>query len=326
MMKKKIIGLFTAFVFILFCFSGCGSGKGKEITVGISWRADEDSEFLTNITSVLDSMNCKWVLLKQVVCDKLAYNNGVVAGEALNEDGYLDVASVKAVKECHDIDSNVEDIMVGIDAVIFTGGEDIEPTFYGYTAGWHGIQDEWDYNATRDVNDYLLMSYCLDKDIPVLGLCRGMQILGVVSGASTIQDIPTFFDALKVDYSYQHRNQKATPDSYRDYAAHDVTIEDTKSIMYDIYKTDRLTGCPSWHHQAILSVLGTPLKVSGYTMTSGITIIEAIERTDKTFAVGLQFHPEAAAVKHLNDSDNKNEFMPYDTAVLVFNKLIEATK
>ena len=326
MKKKRTIYLFTAVVFALLCFSGCHSAKERALTVGIAWRADEESEFLTNVTNTLDAMNCEWVLLDQVVCDGVSYNNGVVADEALNENGYLDAASAKTVKECSDADCNAADIMDGIDAVIFTGGEDIAPTLYGYTADWHGIPEEWDYNATRDINDYLLMSYCLDKDIPILGICRGMQMLGVVSGASVIQDIPTFFDTAKTEYSYQHRNQKATPDSYRDYAAHDVTIDDKGSVLYDIYKTDKLSGCPSWHHQAVLSVFGTPLKVSGYTMTDGLAVLEAIERTDKAFAVGIQFHPEAAAVKHLNDADNKNEFMPYDTAVLAFEKLVEAAK
>ena len=313
-------------VFVLLCFSGCSSGKGSSPTVGISWIADKNSELVTNITGILDALNCKWVLLEQVVCDKVPYNNGAVADEALNENRYLDAAFAKMVKDSADTDCNAADVMSGIDAVIFAGGEDIEPSLYGYTADWHGIQNEWDYNAARDINDYLLMSYCLDKDIPVLGICRGMQMLSIVSGASSIQDIQTFFDTAKVDYSNLHRNIKATPDAYCDYAAHDVMIEDTESILYDIYKTDKLTGCPSWHHQATLSVLGTPLKVTGYTMTDGIAIIEAVERTDKAFALGVQFHPEAAAAKHMNNAGNKNEYMPYDTAILAFKKLIAAAK
>ena len=315
-----------AVVFVLLCLSGCHSGKKDVTTVGIAWNADKNIETVKNITDVLDTLDCKWVVLEQVVCDKVSYRSGAVAEEALNEDGYLSAEAAKAVKECPADKSNAADVMAGIDAVIFAGGSDIEPTLYGYTAAWHGIRDERDYDPARDINDYLLMSYCLEKDVPVLGICRGMQMLGVVSGASVIQDIPTFFRAVNAEYSYEHRNQAATPDAYRDYAAHDVTIEDTQSILYDVYKTNTLTGCPSWHHQALFSVLGKPLRVSGYTMTSGFAVIEAIERTDKTFALGIQFHPEAAAVKHMTNAANKDEFMSYDTAILVFNKLIEAAK
>ncbi|MBQ1890499.1 MAG: gamma-glutamyl-gamma-aminobutyrate hydrolase family protein, partial [Selenomonas sp.] len=52
------------------------------------------------------------------------------------------------------------------------------------------------YSAERDVSDYLLMSYCLEKDVPVLAICRGMQMLSVVSGADIIQDIPTYMSGL----------------------------------------------------------------------------------------------------------------------------------
>lgn len=323
-MKKRLLCLFMAAVFALFCFSGCHSAKKSAPTVGIAWYADKEYAPVKSVTEVLDALHCKWVLLEQVVCGKISYSNGTVAKEELNEDGYLNAASAKAVKECAAADNNAADVMTGIDAVIFAGGEDVGPSLYGYTADWHGIRQERDYNATRDVNDYLLMSYCLEKDIPVLGICRGMQMLGVVSGASVIQDVPTFFETEKVEYSYQHRNEGAVPDSDWDYAAHDVTIDDTSSILYDVYKTNTLMGCPSWHHQAILSVLGTPLKATGYAMTDGIAIIEAIERTDKSFALGIQFHPEAAAVKHMKNAGNKDDFMSYDTAVLVFDKLIEA--
>jgi len=52
-------------------------------------------------------------------------------------------------------------------------------------------------------------------------------------------------------------------------------------------------------------------------------MIEAVERTDKTFAVGLQFHPEAALVKHLENAGNRNDFMDYDTALSVFQWIVQ---
>ena len=60
-----------------------------------------------------------------------------------------------------------------------------------------------------------------------------------------------------------------------------------------------------------------------YTDTNGIQMIEAVERTDKTFALGLQFHPEAAVVKNLDDAGNKGDFMDYDTALSIFQYVLE---
>ena len=207
--------------------------------------------------------------------------------------------------------------------VLFTGGEDISSTLFFEPEPWHGIVAEIDYNAERDVSDYLTMSYCLDNDIPVMGFCRGMQMLGVISGAEMIQDIPAWFAELGVEYDYTHRNQKAAPEAYRDYAAHDVEVAEG-SLLYDIAGTATLAGCPSWHHQAIGNVDNTRLTVTGTTDTNGVTMIEAVERTDKTFAVGLQFYPEAALVKHLDGAENRTDYMDYDTALAFFRAIVEA--
>ena len=165
------------------------------------------------------------------------------------------------------------------------------------------------------------MSYCLDNDIPVMGFCRGMQMLGVISGAEMIQDIPAWFAELGVEYDYTHRNQKAAPEAYRDYAAHDVEVAEG-SRLHDIVGRTTLAGCPSWHHQAIGNVDNTRLAVTGTTDTNGVTMIEAVERTDKTFAVGLQFHPEAALVKHLDGAENRADYMDYDTALSIFQWIV----
>ena len=58
-------------------------------------------------------------------------------------------------------------------------------------------------------------------------------------------------------------------------------------------------------------------------IVGGISIIETVERTDKTFAIGLQFHPEAAIVKHLNHSANADQFLGYDTALRFFQRLVQ---
>jgi len=80
---------------------------------------------------------------------------------------------------------------------------------------------------------------------------------------------------------------------------------------------------PSWHHQAVLSVEGTPLKVTAVTKTNGIDIIEAVERTDKPFFIGIQYHPEVAVSKHANGAADASRFMDYENALRYFRALIK---
>ena len=64
-------------------------------------------------------------------------------------------------------------------------------------------------------------------------------------------------------------------------------------------------------------------ETAGTTDVSGIRMIEVVERIDKTFAIGFQFHPEAAIVKNLDNAENKANYMDYETAMKVFNWLME---
>ena len=323
-MKKIVSFLLIAVIslgFVNVNVSAAESDSGKPL-IGIAWRADVDSEFYTNITTALDQIGADYVLIPQVKSDDLKYDDNGKLTNGVAKTGALTKAAGKLVRTNTWHGSNVESAMADIDAVICTGGEDISPSLYYKQVKWHGIEEERDYNAERDVSDYLLMAYCLDNDIPMIGFCRGMQMLGVISGGTVIQDIPTYFASLGLEYNYEHRNQKDAPDSYRDYSAHDVKIA-KNSILYDIVGNTKITGCPSWHHQAVKSVKGTRLKVTGTITISGIKMIEAFERTDKSFAVGLQFHPEAAVAKNVNNAENSDKFMSMDKALNFFEYFVQ---
>lgn len=291
--------------------------------VGIAWRADTDSEFFTNICRAVEEAGGTWIMLDQVCSADLAYDESGKLTEGVAPLGCLDEAAGKLVRCNTWHGSNAVEAVGNVNIVLFTGGEDISSSLFYDPEPWHGIVEEIDYNPERDVSDYLTMSYCLDCDIPVMGFCRGMQMLSVISGAEMMQDVPAFFAENGLEYGYEHRNQKATPDSYRDYAPHEVQVAEG-SRLYDIVGTQTLAGCPSWHHQAVKSVEDTRLAVVGVTETNGVQMIEAVERTDKTFAVGLQFHPEAALVKHLDGAENAGDFMDYDTALSVFRYVVGA--
>ena len=323
---KKTVGMLLIFAVLMSVFSFSTAEvvdfPGTPV-VGIAWRADTDSEFFTNICRAVEEAGGTWVMLDQVCSSDLDYDEAGRLTEGVAELGCLDEDAAKLVRCNSWHGSNAAEAVGAVSIVLFTGGEDISSTLFYAPEPWHGIVAEIDYNAERDVSDYLTMAYCLDNDIPVMGFCRGMQMLSVISGAEMIQDIPAYFAENGLEYGYEHRNQKATPDSYRDYAPHAVQVAED-SLLYGIVGETELVGCPSWHHQAVKNVDNTRLAVTGYTETAGVRMIEAVERTDKTFAVGLQFHPEAALVKNLDDAANKGDYMDYDTALNIFRYIVEA--
>ena len=83
---------------------------------------------------------------------------------------------------------------------------------------------------------------------------------------------------------------------------------------------------PSWHHQAIRSVAGTPLIVSGYTKVNEDKIIEAIERSDCSILMGLQFHPEAVIGKWNAGVANASDYMSKEEALKIFKAFVAKVK
>lgn len=317
---KKLLLIFIIFALLI----SCATNKSVDSAglIGIAWRSDSDSEFYTNITKTLDDLNIPYVMVDQVVDYSLSYNDGTVSESCIDENGILLSNYAELIKSEVYRNSNIEEVINknNFKAIIFTGGEDIAPTLLKTPEPWHGIEEEKDYNATRDVSDYLLMSYCLDNNIPVIGFCRGSQMLGVVSGAGIIQDLRVYFNEQNVEYNAEHRNDIASVDSYRDYAPHDVKLIDYTKVK-EIFDRDTLNNVPSWHHQVLTALDGTNLILAGYTDVNGITTVEIIERSDKDFAFGFQFHPEASYVKHLEDYPNKDDFLSQEDAAIIFKEI-----
>lgn len=298
------------------------------LLIAVAWRADVENEFCTNIINAFAEAGVQVIILDQVKASYVQYDGNNVSATCIDSEGigYLSGEYGSMVRTRTYQNSNVSEVMRDVDAVIFTGGEDISPTLLAVPQDWHHIEAEIDYNAARDVSDFLTMSYCLDNDIPLLGFCRGAQMLGVVSGATIIQDIPTWFAGQGLSYNYEHRREKGEGETYRDYVPHSVTLE-AGSLFSEFYGTTTLTGCPSWHHQALLSTEGTPLRVTAKSTVSGIEMIEGIERTDKRCAIAAQFHPEAAVVKHIGkavNNDNAGQFMSYDDGMKIFRSFLNS--
>ena len=272
-------------------------GIGKKATIGIAWH-DDPQETYFDACRAIEAAGADVVRLGQVFSEILDYDdNGRLRG-CLDKDGALTPETAKAVIRTTWKKSNAGEIMKGIDAVVFPGGGDISPSLFRDPEPVRTVEG---FIAERDVSDYILMSYCLDKDIPLLGICRGMQVLAVVSGAGMIQDISDHMKSLGKEYKDQHRDEPAGSGEARKYVFHDVIVRGEESILYRLTGTDRVISVPSWHHQAVGSTDNTELLVSGVSETCGEELAEVIERPDRHFVLGLQFHPESAAVHGHDD-------------------------
>ena len=293
----------------------------EPVRVGIAWQRSVD-----NYDRVIHSITAAGgepVILPQLRPAGWEYEGVNILPTYLGEHGMLLQPWADQVKRDTWHGTNADEALQGVQAVVFLGGGDVCPTLFATPQTWHGIAAEGDHDATRDVSEYLTMAYCLDHDIPVLGLCRGMQLLGVVSGAPLIQDLPTYYSRLGKTDHYVHRSDYDY-EGNRHYSPHDVVVTNRRSLLWSIVHTDTIHGAPSWHHQAVGDVTGTPLRVTGVAEHDGVTVIEAIERPDKRWVLGVQFHPETAVRKHLHHEDDEHRFMSLRQGLAYFRALIQA--
>ena len=160
-----------------------------------------------------------------------------------------------------------------LDAVVVTGGMfDINPDLYGAES----TQASLNLKPQRTEFEAALIRGALDQRIPILGICGGMQLLGVIAGATLIQHIPTAVsDALE--------HLQSMPCST---ASHAINVE-AGTLLGDLLKTDRIS-VNSLHHQSI----GEPGRRVRVSATAPDGVVEAIEVIDQAFAIGVQWHPE----------------------------------
>ncbi|MBR3875138.1 MAG: gamma-glutamyl-gamma-aminobutyrate hydrolase family protein [Clostridia bacterium] len=299
---KRTFLLLLAFLLLL---SPIAVFANERPVIGVAWRSDDMEANYFFWEYILWKAGASAVPLAPVCLD----------GLDAPMDGMLDLPSAKRVRQNSWRFSNVQSVMDGVDAVFFSGGEDISPTLLEVPQP--SLNNGEPYCAARDVSDYLLMSYCLDNDIPLLAVCRGMQMLTVVSGGSLIQDLGNACAANGLLYNDTHRMPETV--SGRDHARHDVKVTDPSSHLGRIVAAEGLAKVASWHHQAVTRLENTPLKATGIHSANGLTVIEAVERTDQTFAIGVQFHPEVTCRRVLVDL--ADDPCDYDTCLRFFEEL-----
>ena len=158
-----------------------------------------------------------------------------------------------------------------LDGLILAGGSDLDPATYG--ADPHpATGTTW---PERDRFEIALARRAVERELPVLGICRGMHVLNVALGGTLVQHLP---DVLG------HGDHRHTPGSFGD---HEVRLE-PGSAAAEAAGTTRLV-VKSHHHQG-LDELGADLVASGWS--SEDDLVEAVELSDHRFAIGVLWHPE----------------------------------
>jgi putative glutamine amidotransferase len=166
------------------------------------------------------------------------------------------------------------DVLRVLDGLILSGGADLDPGLYG--------QEPEPLTVTRperDSAEMLLARAALEADLPVLGVCRGMQVLAVAAGGTLIQHLP---DVLG------HEKHRPAPGVYGEHEARFTPGSRIADLMGDDL------GIHCYHHQGVADA-GT-LTVTGRTEDG---LIEAVENAAHRFVLGVQWHPEVVRDRRL---------------------------
>lgn len=170
-----------------------------------------------------------------------------------------------------DDEEYLKEVLKRLDGIVLTGGNDLDPALFGERPSSKlGMVIE-----VRDSSDLFIARYALEKQIPILGICRGLQIINVALGGKLIIDIPSegYLDHTIVSIA-----------KYKE--VHSVKLE-RNSKIYDAYGKEEIR-VNSLHHQGIKE-LGNGLRCIGWSEDG---ICEAVELEGNQFVLGTQWHPE----------------------------------
>ena len=174
---------------------------------------------------------------------------------------------------------HADEAIRGAAGLLLTGGGDVDPALYGEKRHQTFEPSE----PGRDAYEIELVARALDADIPILAICRGVQLLNVALGGTLVQDIPS-----QIRKPVEHRFAAPPHPPFK--LAHPIGI-DGDSMLAMVLR-DRLNVGPievnSRHHQSIHRP-GAGLAVSA---TAPDGVIEAVEDPDHPFLIGVQWHPE----------------------------------
>jgi putative glutamine amidotransferase len=173
-----------------------------------------------------------------------------------------------------------DELLDRIDGLMLAGGADIDPSAYGAPRDPATVATV----PERDAFELALTRRALERDLPFLGICRGMQLMNVAAGGTLIQHLPD---------SHGHEEHRRVSGSF-DGADHDVRLQPGSLAARAAGEERHATK--SHHHQGVDAV-GEGLVVTGWATVDDLP--EAIEQPERRFALGVQWHPEADETSRL---------------------------
>lgn len=295
-MKRLILLLlvFSLAIFTLFA---------EDLNVCVAWRKEIDNPLF----EALLEADVFPTFLDQIKAETLSNEK--------TKNGGLTKSDAQKLKEIRFRETNINTILGEdkIDLIIIPGGRDISPSLYLEEES--GSKNE---SKDEDISDYLLLKYAIENDIPILGICRGMQMIAVYYGASLIQDLSSFFLEQNIEYTNLHQTINKTKEE--PYSTHSIYITNKDSLLYSLFDEDIVEGLPSVHHQAVLSLENTPLEVTAYAETDGRLVIEAFEDVTNPKVLGIQFHPEKVVPLEMEGADT-SKYMDKEKAINFFKSI-----
>jgi putative glutamine amidotransferase len=212
---------------------------------------------------------------------------GITSDYQLNEKNYfLAEAYVQAINSCAgiplilpDIEADVSgSVMARLDGLVISGGDfDLDPELYGESR--HARLGE--LRPRRTAYELRLLRVALERNLPLLGICGGLQLLNVALGGSLYQHLPAQIES-QIGHEQAGKEQAS---------AHSITIE-PQSMLYSILKLPEIM-VNSTHHQAIKQP-GRGLRAVAWAPDG---VIEAVESPAHNFVLGVQWHPESLIAK-----------------------------
>ncbi|KAB2951838.1 gamma-glutamyl-gamma-aminobutyrate hydrolase family protein [Heliorestis acidaminivorans] len=216
--------------------------------------------------------------------------------QALQDEGVLPwPISIEAIEEAEAYCNNAHGLLL-------SGGGDIDPLFYHQQP--HVALGEVD--PDRDRLDFAILARALQRQMPILAICRGLQVLNVARGGTLIQDLPR-------QRPQALRHQQRAP---RWHKSHSIDICEG-TMLRQIYRNS--TGqVNSFHHQAVDRV-GKDLEV---VARSNDGVIEALEGLGKNFVMAVQWHPEDL---YNNDLEARGLFRAFAESCIEYEKICRVT-
>ncbi|WP_084360701.1 gamma-glutamyl-gamma-aminobutyrate hydrolase family protein [Hydrogenophaga palleronii] len=231
---------------------------GRALRIGVSARllhqAPQELGFRNKILQYIEQSLAHWIMEHGAV----AFMVPAVAHDSKHAARHL----------------KVEHVVQELDALVLQGGADVAPQTYGQTP----MDPRWQGDVVRDRYELALLRAFLAQKKPVLGVCRGAQLLNVAFGGTLYQDIPTQCPA-----AHAH----VDTDLY-DQLEHDVTFLQGTALTR-LYPNASQLRVTSIHHQAVAE-LGKGMVVEAVSTLDGM--VEAIRWTGEAYARGVQWHPE----------------------------------